>query len=186
MIKTNNNTNLSAESLELSSIPIGTPFPLWFDGNANSVVTKYHNRFIKLSKDSAYNTGKLTGQEAITDQETTFYTAQISDVESPLNGQSVTLINSTENTTGGVSSQPAFIGAGESANQKLPNRLQGFQLQASSRGDIDAGGALITVYTPGSGTNINLIISDDTNGTPRIDKTNRPDTVTAVYYMRIK
>ena len=48
------------ETIEVNSIPIGMPFPQWFEGNSQAVVTKYPVRFIKLSKnlEGAYNSGK--------------------------------------------------------------------------------------------------------------------------------
>ena len=188
------------ETIEVNSIPIGMPFPQWFEGNSQAVVTKYPVRFIKLSKnlEGAYNSGKLGVSSAITTDETTFYIATITDVASPLNGQSVTLINSTENTTGGVSSQPAFLGAGETSQTRLANRLQGHLIGDLSYGTLQIVGAIDStpVQTTALNSRITSIVNyptipltavtDGINGTPRVGKTTRPDTVTAVYYMRIK
>lgn len=180
------------ETIEVNSIPIGMPFPQWFEGNSQAVVTKYPVRFIKLSKnlEGAYNSGKLGVSSAITTDETTFYIATITDVASPLNGQSVTLINSVENTTGGVSAQPAFLGAGETAQTRLVNRSQGHRHAIA----LNLGGTLpdqISFVNNNAGLlsdsqSLGEAISDTSNGTPRLGKTTRPDTVTAVYYMRIK
>ncbi len=173
--------------IEVNSIPIGMPFPQWFEGNLSSVVAKYPTRFIKLSKDSAYNASKLTSQTAHTADETTFYTATISDAESPLNGESVTLINSTENTTGGVSSKPSFLGAGETAQTRLVNRLQGFKLTQGvnppDNTNVNVGSDTLVMQFSSSDL---IPLSDGTNGTPRLGKTNQPDAVTAVWHMRIK
>lgn len=177
------------EFVEVNSIPIGMPFPQWFESDASAVVTKYPTRFVKLSKnlEGAYNSGKLGVSSAITTDETTFYTAMISDVASPLNGQSVTLINSVENTTGGVSAQPTFLGAGETAQTKLVNRMQGFKLvQGVNPPDnmfVNVGSDSLVMQHASSDI---YPVTDTINGTPRLGKTTRPDTVTAVWYMRIK
>lgn len=178
------------EYIEVNSIPIGMPLPQWFEGNLSSVVAKYPTRFIKLSKDSAYNAGKLASQTAHTVNETTFYTATISDAGSPLNGESVTLINSTENTTGGVSAQPTFLGAGETAQTRLVNRSQGHRHAIA----LNLGGTLpdqISFVSNNTGllsnsASLGEAISDTSNGTPRLGKTTQPDAVTAVWHMRIK
>lgn len=183
---------ITDEKIEVNSIPIGMPFPQWFDGNLSSVVAKYPTRFIKLSKDSAYNAGKLTSQTAHTADETTFYTATISDAGSPLNGESVTLINSTENTTGGVSSQPAFLGAGETAQDRLSNRLQGFKVRITlprlygQNVTSQVGFSSDDIIYQEADIDSSYIISDAVNGTPRVGKTTRPDAVTAVWHMRYK
>ena len=182
------------ETIEVNSIPIGMPFPQWFEGNSQAVVTKYPVRFIKLSKnlEGAYNSGKLGVSSAITTDETTFYIATITDVASPLNGQSVTLINSVENTTGGVSAQPTFLGAGETAQTKLVNRLQGhwhsiFQFDGAISDHIAGSNADYGFLADGSvERQVGSPRTDNVNGTPRLGKTTRPDTVTAVWYMRIK
>jgi len=185
------------EFVEVNSIPIGMPFPQWFEGNSEAVVSKYQGRFIKLSKGltgvGLYNNGKLGSQTSETTNETTFYSATITDVTSPLNGQSVTLINSVENTTGTASAQPAFLGAGEVANQKLANMLQGHKYELFV--NLDDGSqpsnnsSVLTYNNEGPYINAlftNNVVTDGTNGTPRLGKTTRPDTVTAIYYMRIK
>ncbi len=182
------------EFVEVNSIPIGMPFPQWFESDASAVVTKYPTRFVKLSKnlEGAYNSGKLGVSSAITTDETTFYTATISDAGSPLNGESVTLINSTENTTGGVSAQPAFLGAGETAQTKLVNRLQGhwhsiFQFDGAISDHIAGSNADYGFLADGSvERQVGSPRTDNVNGTPRLGKTNQPDAVTAVWYMRIK
>ena len=190
-------TPITDEKIEVNSIPIGMPFPQWFEGNLSSVVAKYPTRFIKLSKDSAYNAGKLTSQTAHTADETTFYTATISDAGSPLNGESVTLINSVENTTGGVSSNPSFLSAAETPQVRRANRFQSHRVAlANSNGGSPLGNLLggsetgwYYTVTPTSSLAIadrGLIEGDGVNGAPRIGKFTEPTTATAVYYMRIK
>ena len=192
-------TPITDEKIEVNSIPIGMPFPQWFESDASAVVTKYPSRFVKLSKnlEGAYNSGKLGVSSAITTNETTFYIATITDVASPLNGQSVTLINSTENTTGGVSSNPSFLAAAETPQVRRVNRFQAHRvLLANSNGGAPLGNLLggsetgwYYTVTPTSSLAVadrGLIDGDGVNGDPRMGKFTEPTTATAVYYMRIK
>ena len=179
--------------LEVFFVPIGSPFPQWFSDIQEVTVNKHPEYFIKLSKDSSYNTGKLISQTSITEDETTFYTATISVADSPLNGLSITLINSVENTTGGVSSQPSFLGAGETSQERLVNRLQGHKVRITLPelyGQIGVSpigfSSDESVYEPEVSIDSSYIISDGTNGTPRVGKTNLVDVTTAPYFMRIK
>ena len=196
MIKANSNVSVSTEQLELSGIPIGVPIPVWFDSDPNSVVVKYPTRFIKLSKDSAYNTGKLTSQSAITADETTFYTATISNAGSLLNGQSVTLINSVENTTGGVSSNPSFLAAAETAQVRRANRFQSHRVSlrnsngGASLGNLLGGSETGWYYTVTPTSSLSVpdrgdIDSDGVNGAPRLGKFTEPTSTSSIYYMRI-
>ena len=179
--------------LEVFFVPIGSPFPQWFSDIQEVTVNKHPEYFIKLSKDSSYNTGTLISQTSITEDEAIFYLATISVADSPLNGLSITLINSVENTTGGVSSQPAFLGAGENAQTRLVNKTQGhyhdipankmFITEGDDAGynNVRADGTTKTV--PSIAT---MFISDGSHGIPRIYKVTYPDTVIAPYFMRIK
>jgi hypothetical protein len=196
MIKANSNVSVSTEQLEMSGIPIGVPIGVWFDSDPNSVVVKYPSRFIKLSKSSAYNTGKLASQAAVTADETTFYTATISDAGSPLNGQSVTLINSVENTTGGVSSNPSFLAAAETPQVRRANRFQSHRVVlANSNGGSPLGNLLggsetgwYYNVTPTSSLVVadrGFIDSDGLHGVVRIGKFTEPTSATAIFYMRI-
>ena len=115
--------------IEINSIPMGCPYPVWFENEIFSVVNKYPDYFVILSADQMssgqYNFGKLTSQAEHDSEETRFYTAIISDALSPLNGKNITLINSVKNLTGVSSNQPAFLGAGETSQTRLVNRIQG-------------------------------------------------------------
>ena len=179
--------------LEVFFVPIGSPFPQWFSDIQEVTVNKHPEYFIKLSKDSSYNTGKLISQTSITEDEAIFYLATISVSDSPLNGLSITLINSVENTTGGVSSQPAFLGAGENAQARLVNKMQGFKvgvtlprLYGQNVASQIGFSSDDNIYQPEVSIESSYIISDGTNGNVRKGKIVNPDTITAPYFMRIK
>lgn len=175
----------------VASVPIGMPVPFLYDG-AGTIVQTNPNQFIKLSKDlhttGLYNDGKLTGQTPTVIDETRFYYAVINDVESPMFGSQITLINSTKNTTTTDKAVETFLGAGETAGVRLADQMQGFRL-------LETGNPPSNQYTvtTNSGyvslqfdTRYIFPLSDTVHGTPRVGYTTRPVTVSAVYYMRIK
>lgn len=178
----------------LSSLPVGTPFPVW-EESSGSFVDSNKTRLVKLSKDlvstNLYNEGKLGNQSLSLSNETVFYTAQIINPASPIFSKIITLINSTENTTNSTTNEPTFLGASDSNLQNLVNSIQSHSLQ-------------IKTGNPGTGTYTSYTRSDNNDlgqlgitsplattliangfGTPRTGKTTRPDTTTATYYMRI-
>ena len=187
-----NGTTFENLTDELNTIPIGIPFPVWYE--TDSLITNNQSRLIKLSKNlissGQFNEGKLTNQSVTVASETAFYSAVISNNSSRLNNKTVVLINSTENTTNTTTNEPTFIGASESSLQNLVNRLQSHR-HIIYRATItnDTGGsdlrASIDGWTAREYNYVGSPISDGTNGTPRTDKTTRPDSTTAVYYMRI-
>jgi hypothetical protein len=182
------------EVLEVDSIPLGQPFPQWFDSE-QTIISKYPYRFVRLTKDltdaTEYNENKLGSQTNATTNETKFYTATITEYYSPLKTSTIELINSTENTTGVESPQPTFLGAGETAQSRLVNQFQGHKINIRT-GTTGTETSFSPIYTSDNGqTGIasqsgTLIIADNQYGTPRVGKTTRPDTVTAIFYMRIK
>ena len=117
--------------------------------------------------------------------ETAFYTAVISSSSSRLNNKTVTLINSTENTTGSTTNEPTFLGASETV-QNLINRFQDFKLvQAGNTPDnmlVNLGSTNVVLQ---AGYYSSIYPQVYNGGTPRTGKTTRPDTTTAIYYMRI-
>lgn len=95
--------------------------------------------------------------------------------------------------TGVESAQPAFLGAGETSQQRLVNRLQGHKVRITlprlyGQNVLSQLGFSSddNIYQPETNIESSYIISDGTNGTPRVGKTNRPDTVTGVCFMRIR
>ena len=175
------------------ALPIGSIVPVW--SNITGITIPPITNFIILTRDltgsGAYNQNKLTGQATITDGLTNVrrYTSVISDATSPINGQTVTLINSTEvsNTAGTWTNLPSVLGATDSLSTVFyQNQFQRFNIVYSSR---QGGSAFLQ---PGSGyewTNGSSIAnpeSDGTNGTPRTGTQTRQDTYSAIYYMRYK
>jgi hypothetical protein len=185
----------------VASVSIGVPIPFLYDG-AGTIVQTNPNQFIKLSKDltgvGLYNDGKLTGQSVTEINATRFYFAVINDVESPMFGEQITLINSTLNTTITSNTVETFLGAGETAGVRLADQGQG-HWHSNKRGSPNANAAEILrldipigtevafqVFGGSQNSTAKTIVPDDTNGTPRVGYHTRPVTVSAVYYLRIK
>lgn len=189
-----NGTTFENLTDELNTIPIGIPFPVWYE--TDSLITSNQSRLIKLSKNlissGQFNEGKLTGQSVTVTNETAFYTAVISSSSSRLNNKTVTLINSTENTTGSTTNEPTFLGAGESSLQNTVNRSQthkhGITLNryyGNGLSNFVPGWSNDDIQYSSTATNYTSIQFDAGEGTTRMGKTTRPDTTTAIYYMRI-
>lgn len=178
---------------------IGEPFPLF--AHLTGVTEPPSSNFIKLTKDltggGAYNAGKLTSQATVTSGGVRYYTAQISDAGSPMNGVTIPLINSTEisNTAGTWANLPAVLGAHANpaavTNGFYANQMQGHwhniegqsaPVSHVSTGQVVQNYANTTLLLPVAKT----IISDGINGTPRTGTQTRQDTFAAVYYMRYK
>lgn len=178
------------------ALPIGSIVPVW--SNITGITIPPTTNFIILTKDltgsGAYNENKLTGQATVTAGLTNVrrYTAVISDATSPINGQTVTLINSTEvsNTAGTWTNLPSVLGATDSLstvfyqNQFQGNKIQVNNIGAGTQTTFQSGSIL---YNTGGGViQDTTIITDGTNGTPRTGTQTRQDTYSAIYYMRYK
>ena len=174
---------------------IGEPFPI-IDSIVGSIIPdeKY---FIKLSKDltgsGLYNENKLTGQLTSVTGEQTFYSAVVSDTDSPLFGQTIPLINSTIDNNSGLTA-PTVISASETSGLIRHNRLHGHNhtFLAASAGSSVTLDPILTrpfdaaSYRPNTNPGGQGIGADGVHGIPRIDYTTEQNNVTATFYMRIK
>lgn len=163
--------------------PIGVPIPVFTNlAGVTEPPTNQPYRYIKLTASDSYNTGVLTGQSVAGAAPLVVATAVISLVGSPINGLTVSLINT----------ERRFLRAGLAGtvedDQFQKTAIQGSfnntatALSGSSYANTNstAGGATGTNIT------INAIISDGTNGTPRAGSETRPKNIGVTYYMRIK
>lgn len=163
--------------------PIGTPIPVFDHLTGASIPsTTAGYRYIKLTAADAHNTGVLTSESVTGSAPLVQATAVISLAGSPMNGQTVRLINTERRvlragSSGTVEDDQFQKTAIQGTWVNSPSALSGSSYSANNS---TAGG-------PGSSTlTINAIISDGTNGTPRVGLETRAKSIGVTYYMRIK
>lgn len=156
--------------------PIGVPIPLLTHlAGVTEPPTNKSYRYIKLNAADAYNTGVLTSESVTGSAPLVLASATISLAGSPLNGLSVSLINTERRSVRAGSS-------GTLQNHQMQGHVHGV-LQWSTAAGALAGGGSIGYYT---GSPTGSPISDGTNGTPLVGDENRSKNIGATYYMRIK
>ncbi|WP_461383798.1 hypothetical protein [Devosia indica] len=164
---------------------IGEPFAIWdhLTGADVPPIDSPNCRFILLTagEDGAgeYNEGVLTSESVTGSAPLVQATAVIDDASSPMDGQTVRLINT----------ERRFLRAG-SAGTVEADQFQGHRfgadaanpmvLSSLSQPGVNAGIRYATGETPA------VIVSDGTNGTPRFGDETRGKNMGATYYMRIR
>jgi hypothetical protein len=187
-------TNLSKLGTNFDVFPVGYPFPIY-----PGMDIPDQSKYIILSKDNpgGYNTGKVTNQQspflANTNNGVRRYTVEIiGDIDDPLYGQTIELINSREvrNTAGTWFNVPTLLGAMGSYTSR-ENKFQehwksGINLlngNANNAG-VNTSGASFTFDFQNS--IVTTSITDNSNYTPRTGVSTEADTLDTTYYMRIK
>lgn len=162
--------------------PIGVPFGVW-SHLAGVDIPPNDNpnyRYIKLTASDSYNTGVLTSESIIGSAPHVQATAVISDAGSPLNGQTVQLVN-----TGRWLLRPGQSGLVElDAFQAFGLRLIG----SPNSTPINGGYPVVASNNLFLSTNnvLSAFTNDGTNGTPRTGSATRDKSIGADYYMRIR
>ncbi|AVO56158.1 hypothetical protein [Ectopseudomonas mendocina] len=181
--KTRQMTVAEFNDLRWQMLPLGMAFPIWTHlAGAQIPPTDNPNyRYIKLTASDSYNTGVLTSESVSGSAPLVQATAVISDAGSPLNGQTVRLIN----TEGRV------IRAGNSGTV-LADAFQGHRMAPLSGAThfaayLPAGG---NTAGPGNYQRPDLTtgdpVTDGVNGSPRTANETRAKSIGADYYMRIR
>ncbi|TWC50110.1 hypothetical protein FBY04_1203 [Pseudomonas sp. SJZ080] len=176
--------------------PIGVPIPVFTNlTGVTEPPTNQPYRYIKLTAADAYNTGVLSSESVTGTSPLVQATAVVSLASSPLNGQTVRLMNT----------ERRFLRAGSSGTVE-GDQFQGFQVGAveaggTRYGDMTANGASGSVATnAGSGFSIERWLAsngaglstrlqpvgDGTNGAVRSGTETRGKNIGVTYYMRIK
>lgn len=155
--------------------PIGLPHPLW-DHLAGVSAPPTDNpgfRYIRLTASDSYNAGVLTGETVTGSAPNITATAVINDPSSPMNGQTVHLINTERN----------FLRAGSSGT------LQSSQNASHSHATANGSGFLIStssgVAAASSGTGSNTWGSAAATASAGGDET-RPRSIGGTFYLRIR
>lgn len=154
-------------------IPVGHPFPLWthLTGVAAPPTDNPNYRYIKLTASDSYNTGVLTGESVSGSSPLVQATAVIDDDDSPLDGQTVRLINTERRFVRAGSSGAVEADAMEAHthtyNQPVTNGL----------------GPPDSIYARPNGIN-NGVATGGASG--RTANETRAKNIGADYYMRIR
>lgn len=154
-------------------MPVGVPVPVM--GGASEPPTNKGYRYIKLTANDAYNTGVLISESVTGAPPLVIAYGRVSLPGSPINGNTIYLINT----------ERRFIrpgGAGSLEN----DQLQGHSFPSGA--SVGSDGAVLDTWTNGAVTSgvRASIVTDGTNGTPRVGSETRPKSIGANYYMRIK
>lgn len=173
-----------------SMLPIGMPIPLFthLTGVTAPPTNSSDFRYIKLSSGDSYNTGVL-GSESVTGTGAlVLATGVITLAGSPLNGQTVQLINT----------EARSIRAGITAGTLLQDAIQnitgsiGAFFRATGLAGTGALGATQYGTTPpkagvqGADPGDSATITFNASNSVRTDTETRVKSINAVYYMRIK
>lgn len=169
-----------------SSKAIGEPFAIWshLAGVPVPPVDSPGYRYIKLTAADPYNAGVLSAESVTGVSPLVQATGVITDPASPMNGQTIRLINTERRT----------LKAGNSGAVEA-DAMQGFSIQGKhyNTGTSYSGSTYSdpTSVAPGMGgggtlVTIGAMISDGVNGTPRKAVETRVKNIGADYYMRIR
>lgn len=180
--------------------PIGVPFPIQthITGVPVPPTDNQNYRYIKLTASDSYNTGVLTSESVSGSAPLVQATAVISDASSPMNGQTVRLINTEERVlragNSGAVLADALQGHGHNivsddnfGRYAKPAEVGGaggtgpfFGLQNSSNNSYYGN-------SPSDNTVVAVpFMSDGTNGTPRVANETRVKSLGVDYFMRIR
>lgn len=159
--------------------PIGVPIPV-FDHMAGvsvpSTSSPYY-RYIKLTAADSFNTGVLVSESVTGSVPLVLATAVISLSGSPVNGLTVSLINTERRALRAGS-------AGTLENDQMQGHVHSRGIGPTANIDVQNSATPNRYSTSPSDTG--AAASDGTNGTPRVGLETRGKNIGATYYMRIK
>jgi len=166
-------------TLQWHSKAVGEPFALWdnLTGVGVPPTNDTNFRFIKLTAADAYNNGVLTTETVTGSAPLVQATAVIADSNSPMDGQTIRLINT----------ERRFLRAG-AAGTVQDDALQGHvhSIAARQSGSGFQAGAGVAPFESAGSTSTAIPSSDGTNGTPRTANETRGKNIGATFYMRIR
>ncbi|AMG36242.1 hypothetical protein [Achromobacter xylosoxidans] len=155
--------------------PIGLPHPLW-DHLAGVSAPPTDNpgfRYIRLTASDSYNAGVLTGETVTGSAPNITATAVINDPSSPMNGQTVHLINTERN----------FLRAGSSGTLQSSQNASHSHGTANGTGFVISGNAGTTAAASGTGGTVwgSALNTGSAGGDEA-----RPRSIGGTFYLRIR
>jgi hypothetical protein len=179
-------------------MPIGVPFPA-FDHlpSFSPPPTDGGYRYIKLTASDPYNAGVLTGESVSGSAPLVIATAVIDDADSPLNGETVSLIN-TENSSLRASTSPGTKqnDQGQSitgsfsirrANTASTSTAYGSTGAISQAEDSANTGLILGFVSPTVSASTDRITFNNANSSgARVGNETRSKNIGVTYYMRIR
>ena len=181
-------------------MPLGMKFPI--DTHTTGVpvppTDNPNYRYIKLTASDSYNTGVLTSESVSGSAPLVQATAVINDAGSPMNGQTVRLINTERRFlrpgSSGTVEADALQGHGHNSvaddNFSRYARSNEVGSGGSTGGLFGIQNSSINAYygnAPSDNTVVAVpIMSDGVNGTPRVENETRVKSIGADYFMRIR
>lgn len=168
--------------------PIGLPFGVW-SHLAGVDIPPNDNpnyRYIKLTASDSYNTGVLTSESVSGSAPLVQATAVISDAGSPMNGQTVRLMN-TERRVLRAGSSGVVEADAVQGHHHLVRDSGGLGITRPAGGGV--GGTSPTgAAAPAQGSEMvaRALSNDGVNGEPRAANETRTKNIGVDYYMRIR
>lgn len=178
----------AAQAAQWATQPIGVPIPVWthIAGVSAPPTNDPAYRYIKLTASDSYNTGVLTSESVSGSAPLVQATAVISDVNSPMNGQTVRLINTERRSLRGGSS-----GVVEADAMQVITGYTG-QYTRVTAGTNPSGAFSVSndsdnsfIGSTGS-TSTGLNFSSANSPNARTANETRPKNIGADYYLRIR
>ena len=160
--------------------PVGVPIPI-LDSITGVAQPPTGNpyRYIKLTASDSYNTGVLTSESVTGSAPLVVATAVISLAGSPINGQTVNLVNT----------EGRFLRGSTSAGSVQNDAFQGHR-HDSSPNDVwhNSGGSVLGFAGISTAIKVQVLdpITDGVNGTPRTANETRSKNIGVTFFMRIK
>lgn len=165
--------------------PIGEKFPLdtHMPGVEIPPTDNPNYRYIKLTASDSYNDGVLTGESVTGSGVLLQATAVIDDSASPLTGETVRLINTESRVI------RAGVNSGVVEQDAAQGHRHGFRAGTGNIAgmgiETPAMGASVVNY-PSAPGQVREMISDGTNGDPRVADETRVKAIRATYFMRVR
>ena len=172
---------------------IGEPFPIWdhIAGVPTPPTDNEAYRYIKLTASDSYNAGVLISESVSGSAPLVQATAVVSLAGSPMDGQTVRLINTERRLlrpgqSGAVEADafqghavPMYVSGGNNVNPAVANNADGETVSGATISGVTTNQTRPQIISKD-------LRSDGTNGTPRTANETRPKNIGATYYMRIR